>query len=788
VTATSPEPAASGPLDHALAYANVGLRVLPIRPGAKAPSLPAWVDHATTDPATIQAWWTGLYAGHGVGLALGQLPDGRWAFAVDIDAHDPTAVGADTWADLEDAYGDAPDTVEAITGGGGRHLLYAAPAEIRNGRLGPGIDLRGAGGQIVVEPTMHPSGQPYTWVDGQAPWDHPIADAPGWLVAMATPDEPPTPPAATAPPADPGERPGDAWAAGITWAALLEGDGWTLHHTDRDGETYWVRPGKERRDGASATVGHKGSDVLKVFTTNAEGLDPEATYTKVGYLAATRFAGDHSATASWLRSQGHGGALPAPDLSWIPDSAPSAPGDAPAGPDPLTIRWVPELDADMPPEPPELIEGFLRAGEMVVVGAPRAIGKTWLGYNLAARLAEGTGRFLGNLEVRQRARVLYLQGELDEWGSATRWKLLTGAGRPLPQVAESFDRVRFRALRRRQVRTVDGHSVTDEYADAEIDARLERAIVDHEIDVVIVDPWAVYLAASENSNDEVEAVLGGLREITLRTGVAWVIVHHITGKAERSSWTEPEDLWRGATRLADWASTRVTVLPHYTEAQYKEAGLSRREARRHVDVHFLRRSTPTDGFSMRLDGGWWQAWTPEPQEASTPLRNLAKALHLAGGTWGSLRDASVALGMRPGNARKILDDAARAGLVVIEEGPRGALTVTLQSVSNPYAATASRPRPDRAPSQWDADGTRSQSVPDQDIRHSPRPTASHDGTRTQSVSDQHFSTASHSPPPTGEGLLGAAPPPEEAPGHTPHDDAGSSRPVDPEADPAARLL
>jgi hypothetical protein len=376
------------------------------------------------------------------------------------------------------------------------------------------------------------------------------------------------------------------------------------------------------------------------------------------------------------------------DLSWINDQAPSEGNDEPEPTAPLEIRWVDDLDRHaMPPEPPVLVEGLLRRGEMCVFGAPRAIGKTWLAYNLAIGLARGEGRFLGNLDIVTQANVLYLQGELDQWGSAVRWKLLTGAASPLPHVAETFDRVRFRTVKRRVERTGPSGRLTEEYVDAHIDDRIEAAIVEHAIDVVIVDPWAVYLAGAENSNDEVEAVLGQLREITLRTGVAWVIIHHITGKAERSSWTEPEDLWRGATRLADWASTRVTVLPHYTEAQYKELGLTRREARRHANVHFLRRSTPTDDFTMRLDQGWWVAWTPDDDApGTTPVLELARALMDEGGEVGSIRDIARLMNMSPTTATQLVADAARAGLVVVAPGPRNSQMIRLaEDIEHPWA-------------------------------------------------------------------------------------------------------
>lgn len=673
-------------------YPAYGLRILPIRPGEKTPALNDWPNQATLDLAQIDRW---LDSGHNIGAALGPLADGTWIFAVDIDGPSHGVDGEAALHDLEDAYSELPDTWEAITGGGGRHLLYRSPTEVRNGKLGDGVDIRGNGGQIVIAPSVHPSGQRYEWVDGHAPWEHELVDAPGWLVALATRDDSPggdpTPdvalPERSRIPGTPDDelRPGDRFAAAVTWQQLLEPDGWTLHHTDRTGEQHWTRPGKNPREGTSATVGYKGSDVLKIFTSSIPHLDAEATYTKLGYLAATRFAGDHSAAARALAAAGHGSDTFDP-VDWIhdvDDHQAELEHDAADEPAELDIRWVDTLDRHMPPEPPVIIDGLLRAGELLALGAPRAIGKTWLSYNLAIQLAQGHGEFLGHLPVRRQANVLYLQGELDQWGSATRWKLLTGIDQPLPHIAETFDRIRFRTLTSRTNYTTSNGTVTEEHHAARIDPRLEHAIVANNIDVVIVDPWAVYYAGNENSNDAVEAVLGELRAITIRTGVAWVIIHHITGKAERTGSTEPEDLWRGATRLADWASTRVTVLPHYTEAQRKEKGLTRRDARRIVDVHFLRRSTPTDDFSMRLTRtGWWEPWRPEDDDSD--LRHLAKKLRAAGGTWSSMTVAADALGLHHKAATELVDIAERAGLVTVTKGSRGSQVIQLLDVDNPW--------------------------------------------------------------------------------------------------------
>ena len=287
-------------LTAALGYAARGWRVLPIKPGTKRPPMQAWQDHATTDPEIITGWWTGLYKGYGVGIATGK-ESGVWG--LDIDEWE-------VLVDLEKANTPLPRTFTVTTGSGGSHYYFAYPTdmEITNANQLPrGIDVRGEGGQLVAPPTTHPdTGQVYMQ-EHSSPST--IAQAPAWLLELVKPPErPEVADRPTTPSPDAGHRPGDIWAAQTSWADILGPDGWTFKYAARDnGGDMWTRPGKEPRQGVSASVGHKGSDVLKVFTSSIEGmgLAEGETYTKIGYLAATRHSGDHSAAAAWLASQGH---------------------------------------------------------------------------------------------------------------------------------------------------------------------------------------------------------------------------------------------------------------------------------------------------------------------------------------------------------------------------------------------------------------------------------------------------------------------------------------------------
>lgn len=297
-------------LEHALAYAARRWRVVPIIPGQKRPPIDAWQTAATTDQQTIRQWWA-RWPDHGVGIATGTSSG---LFVLDVDV-DNGKHGDETLADLVHTHGPLPHTVEAITGSGGRHIYFAMPLleTIRNDagkRLGPGLDIRGEGGQVVAPPTWHANGTAYQWEASCDPDHTELADPPPWLIDLLTVEPQPPGPRVTTPTKT--GRPGDQWADQTDWHSLLTADGATYLSTRNPhagGQPYemWARPGV---DHASGTLYYGGTDLLKVFSSewraNGVLLEQEATYTKFGYWAATRHNGDHPAAAAALRAEGHG--------------------------------------------------------------------------------------------------------------------------------------------------------------------------------------------------------------------------------------------------------------------------------------------------------------------------------------------------------------------------------------------------------------------------------------------------------------------------------------------------
>jgi hypothetical protein len=112
---------------------------------------------ATRDKAVIRSWFRD---GQLVNIGIRTGPESG-LLVLDVD---PRHAGNESLKNL----GPLPDTATVETGGGGRHLHFTYPdgLNIRNsaGKLGPGLDIRGAGGYVVAPPSLHVSGGVYKWL------------------------------------------------------------------------------------------------------------------------------------------------------------------------------------------------------------------------------------------------------------------------------------------------------------------------------------------------------------------------------------------------------------------------------------------------------------------------------------------------------------------------------------------------------------------------------------------------------------------------------------------------
>ncbi|MEO3844495.1 bifunctional DNA primase/polymerase [Streptomyces sp. B22F1] len=196
-------------LAAALAAAEHGWPVFPLRPGTKRPALHSearcpgigacarghrkWEQRATTDPDRIRAAWSA--GAFNIGIATG--PAGLVVIDLDVAKDERDAPGgAATFKALCERTGQpAPTTFTLRTASGGEHRYFTAPPGVRLGNtagsLAPHVDTRAWGGYVVAAGSAI-DGRAYTVTDPAPP-----APLPAWLCAALARSPRPVGPVAT---------------------------------------------------------------------------------------------------------------------------------------------------------------------------------------------------------------------------------------------------------------------------------------------------------------------------------------------------------------------------------------------------------------------------------------------------------------------------------------------------------------------------------------------------------------------------------------------------------------
>ncbi len=185
-------------MQQAIEYARYGYQVFPVygiregkcacgkddceHPG-KHPMTPKGLKDATSDPKTVQNWFTSCPDAN-IGIRTGRESG---LLALDID---PKNDGYESLQELVSQHGDLPNTQQVITGGGGIHFYFEYPNDgkpIPNAaNLGgfSGIDFKGDNGYIVAPDSDHMSGGVYDWEISSSPDLIGLAVAPNWLLQL----------------------------------------------------------------------------------------------------------------------------------------------------------------------------------------------------------------------------------------------------------------------------------------------------------------------------------------------------------------------------------------------------------------------------------------------------------------------------------------------------------------------------------------------------------------------------------------------------------------------------
>jgi putative DNA primase/helicase len=300
---------------------DAGVSTIPIVPGGTKMPAVKWSEFQTRLPQFLELdhWW-GNGQEYGLALIMGSISGNVEMLELEGRACDPESLMRietkcaelgclDAWLMLLEK------TYQEESPGGGLHFIYRlhdhpVPGNEKVARRPATLDelsenpserikvlaeTRGEGGYVIVAPTpgiCHPSGRQWLKIKGMYGHLQPLLWETRCKIHQAIRealDEMPEPVVhapSTSMVAAPGTHMWDDWDRQQHFPALLRERGW--QPLGRDG---WVRPGKEPRDGVSATLDHDGTGRLYVFSTSAE-IDSGRYYSPFEFVAYADFGGD----------------------------------------------------------------------------------------------------------------------------------------------------------------------------------------------------------------------------------------------------------------------------------------------------------------------------------------------------------------------------------------------------------------------------------------------------------------------------------------------------------------
>ena len=204
----------------------------------------------------------------------------------------------------------------------------------------------------------------------------------------------------------------------------------------------------------------------------------------------------------------------------------------------LAVRQAAMLDS-APARQRWLVNQLWSHQAVGVIGGPPKCCKTWLGLDIAVSVASGT-HCLGRFAVEQRAPVLVYLAE--DSMPAVRQRI------------ESITNHRHLDLASLDLYVVDApRLMLDDLDDRR---RLQATLTRLQPTLLLLDPLVRLHRMDENSSADISRLLGFLRELQRRFGLAVALVHHM---AKRSN-AQPGQALRGSGDIHAWADSSAYLL------------------------------------------------------------------------------------------------------------------------------------------------------------------------------------------------------------------------------------
>jgi len=167
-----------------LRYARQGWLVFPLTPGEKTPAgrlVPHGFKDASCELDVVATWWT-VEPRANIGVATGNKFD-----VLDVDGDEGWCTLAYTVAE----FGCLASAPASSTPSGGMHFFYLPTGLGNRASFLPSLDWRGAGGYVVVPPSVRSDGRRYEWA--LTPKEVELAEVPQWLHAVLVERKVPAP-------------------------------------------------------------------------------------------------------------------------------------------------------------------------------------------------------------------------------------------------------------------------------------------------------------------------------------------------------------------------------------------------------------------------------------------------------------------------------------------------------------------------------------------------------------------------------------------------------------------
>lgn len=193
-----------------------------------------------------------------------------------------------------------------------------------------------------------------------------------------------------------------------------------------------------------------------------------------------------------------------------------------------------------------LVEGLWTDQAVGVIGGGPKLGKSWLALDMAVSIASGT-LCLGAFPVHVAGPVLLYAAE--DSAAALRTRL------------ETLARIRQLNFDSLDVRVITADSLRlDRAQDQE---RLEATVLVHHPVLLVLDPLVRIHAIDENVAGQVAALLGYLRSLQRKTGVAIALVHHVRKNVSPSGGAGYS--LRGSSDLYAWLDSFLYLRKHHDQ-------------------------------------------------------------------------------------------------------------------------------------------------------------------------------------------------------------------------------